>query len=111
MHINKERFLSLLEEQNMTQKDLAARIHIAPSTLNGYIHVPNRRIEPDVLNAIAKELHVCAAYLCGASDSPSLNAVPENEQERSLLDTYRQLNENNQKKVEKIFHSLLNQQS
>ena len=49
MYLDSERLLLLLEEKNMTQKELAARIHIAPNTLNGYIRIPNRRIEPAVL--------------------------------------------------------------
>ena len=110
MYLDSERLLLLLEEKNMTQKELASRIHIAPNTLNGYIRIPNRRIEPAVLESIARELDVSVSYLTSHTAPRETYGAPENENERSLLNTYRRLNENNQKKMEAIFNSLLDHQ-
>ncbi len=110
MYLDSERLLLLLEEKNMTQKELASRIHIAPNTLNGYIRIPNRRIEPAVLESIARELDVSVSYLTSHAAPRETYGAPENENERSLLNTYRRLNENNQKKMEAIFNSLLDHQ-
>ena len=55
---------AVLDEQKVTQKDLAKKLNIAPTTLNGYIS--NKR-EPDLetLKKIAKALGVTVDYLLG----------------------------------------------
>ena len=67
----------LIEERNMTQKELAAKLNIAASTLGSYVQ--NKR-EPDfiTLKAIARYFGVSADYLL---DNPfdAANSPQENE--------------------------------
>ena len=59
-----ENLKTVLDEQKVTQKDLAKKLNIAPTTLNGYIS--NKR-EPDLetLKNIAQALGVTVDYLLG----------------------------------------------
>ena len=61
----------LIEENNLTQKELAAQLNIAPSTLSSYVQ--NAR-EPDfdTLKKIAGYFNVSADYLLDIP-SPSIN--------------------------------------
>lgn len=67
----------LIEENNLTQKELAAQLNIAPSTLSSYVQ--NAR-EPDfaTLKRIANYFNVSADYLL---DIPlqNINSLYENE--------------------------------
>lgn len=60
------RLENLLEEENMTQRQLALDLHIASSTINGY--VKNHR-EPDfkMLIRLARYFNVSTDYLLGLS--------------------------------------------
>ena len=59
-----ENLKAVVDEQKVTQKDLAKKLNIAPTTLNGYIS--NKR-EPDLetLKKIAQALGVTVDYLLG----------------------------------------------
>ena len=59
-----ENLKTVLDEQKVTQKDLAKKLNIAPTTLNGYIS--NKR-EPDLetLKNIAQALGVTVDFLLG----------------------------------------------
>lgn len=61
--------LNLLDEHNMSQRELAVRLQIAPTTLNGYI---KNKHEPDctTLVSIAQLFHVSVDYLLSYT-SPS----------------------------------------
>jgi len=75
----------LIEERNMTQKELAAQLNIAASTLGSYVQ--NKR-EPDfiTLKAIARYFGVSIDYLL---DNPhDMTASPR---ENELLRIFRSL--------------------
>ena len=57
----------LIEEANITQRQLADALHISPSALNGYI---NQGKEPDyaTLVRIADYFHTSTDYLLGHSN-------------------------------------------
>ena len=76
---------TLIEERNMTQKELAAQLNIAASTLGSYVQ--NKR-EPDfiTLKAIARYFGVSIDYLL---DNPC-NATASS-QENELLRIFRSL--------------------
>ena len=63
-----ERLGEILEDKDISQKDFAKLLNIAPSTLNGYIK--NRR-QPDVemLKKMAETLNISVDYLIGADIS------------------------------------------
>ncbi len=69
------RLENLLEEENLTQKQLALDLHIANSTVNGY--VKNNR-EPDfsMLIRLARYFNVSTDYLLGLS--PEKKPAPSN---------------------------------
>lgn len=67
-----ERLRSLLEDREITQKEFAERLNIAPTTLNGYI---NDKREPDfaLLRRIALILEVSADFLLGCGGENALS--------------------------------------
>lgn len=67
----------LIDENNLTQKELAAQLNIAPSTLSSYVQ--NAR-EPDfkMLKCIAKYFNVSADYLLDIQ-AQNINSLYENE--------------------------------
>ena len=81
---------TLLEERNMTQKELAVHLNIAPSTLGSYVQ--NTR-EPDfaTLKSLAKYFDVSIDYLLNYSlDKKATN------QENEMLRIFRSLTEEQQ---------------
>ena len=76
---------TLIEERNMTQKELATYLNIAPSTLGSYVQ--NTR-EPDfsTLKVLAKYFDVSIDYLL---DYTPKEAMPETEKE--MLRIFRSL--------------------
>ena len=75
----------LLADRNMTQKELARQLNIAPSTLGNYIQDSR---EPDfaTLKAIADHFHVSVDYLLDHRE-PTVRSRREDE----LLHIYRDL--------------------
>ncbi len=86
------RLENLLEEHNLTQKKLSTELHIAPSTLNGYLR---RNREPDfaTLIKLANYFQVSTDYLLGVTDirRPYNPEKFYDDNEEDLLDTYRSL--------------------
>lgn len=90
--------LSLLYKHDISQKQMAIDLGLAPSTLNGYI---NNRREPDydTLVMFAQYFHVSCDYLLGnfppdSQEDPSADkdaTFPLNKQEIKLLNTFRSL--------------------
>ena len=80
-----EKLCALLEERDITQKDFAAHIGVAPSTLSGYVQ--NAR-EPDyaTLKLLAQYFDVSSDYLL---DIHTGNTVTH--QEDDLLRVFRSL--------------------
>lgn len=80
----------LLEQNNITQKQLADALHISPSTLGNYIQ--NTR-EPDykTLIQIADHFHVTVDFLLDHSSSCGLS-----HSEELLLNTFRLLSADQQ---------------
>lgn len=80
-----ENLRTLIEERNMTQKELAMKLNIAPSTMGSYVQ--NTR-EPDfaTLKSISKFFGVSIDYLL---DNP--NGKTATHQEAELLRIFRSL--------------------
>ncbi len=80
----------LIEDNDISQKQLAKALNIAPTTLNGYLH--NYR-EPDFSTLIrfADYFHVSTDYLLGLSEikKPLLTNLSMDEQK--VLSVYRSL--------------------
>lgn len=85
-----ERMMNLLQEYSMSQKKLAAELHIAPTTLNGYIR---EQRQPDfrTLIQIAEYFEVTTDYLLGFSDLRHKIEPPLSVAEEGLLGLYRNI--------------------
>lgn len=89
-----EKIFYLLYENDITQKQFAIELNIAPSTLSGYI---NNRREPDyeTLLKIANRLQVSCDYLLGHSlQEYHVNAdVKISREDLYILKYYRKLDD------------------
>lgn len=83
---------NLLEERNLTQRQLATQLHIAPSTLNGYLR-QDREPDFDTLIRLAEFFEVSIDFLLGVTDirRPSHSPQCYDDTEEDLLETYRRL--------------------
>ncbi|MCI9083225.1 MAG: helix-turn-helix transcriptional regulator [Lachnospiraceae bacterium] len=84
------RLKNLIEERNVTQKQLSIALHIAPTTLNGYI---NNYREPDfrTLVRMARYFDVSTDYLLGLRDEKKPVPSSLNSAEGALIHIYRSL--------------------
>ncbi|MBD5080771.1 MAG: helix-turn-helix transcriptional regulator [Ruminococcaceae bacterium] len=87
-----EKLSELLEERNMTQKEFAKTLNIAPTTLNGYIK-DKRQPDFELVKKIASALSVSVDLLLGG-EGFELTA-----KELSLITKLRTLSEDQQKMV------------
>ncbi len=89
------RLENLIEEYCVTQKQLSLELHIAPTTLNGYI---NSCREPDfcTLARIARYFDVSTDYLLGLSQEKKPVPSTLNPAEGALIHLYRSLNSERQ---------------
>lgn len=99
------RLENLLEERNISQKQLSIELHIAPSTLNGYLR---RAREPDytTLVKLATFFDVSTDYLLGVTNlrQPKNPNESYNDEEGDLISIYRSLNPREQDYLLKQAH-------
>lgn len=99
------RLENLLEERNISQKQLSKELHIAPSTLNGYLR---RNREPDFTTLIdlATYFDVSTDYLLGITNLrlPSTPTDDYNNEEGDLISIYRALKPREQNYLLKQAH-------
>lgn len=81
-----DKLRSLIEEQNLTQKQVANDLNIAPSTMGGYVQGSS---EPDfeTLKKIAKYFDVSTDYLLSISTNNTNSFIEE-----ELLRVFRSMN-------------------
>lgn len=81
---------TLIEERDMTQKEVALQLHIAPSTLGSYVQ--NAR-EPDfsTLKSLARYFHVSIDYLLDHTIDSRMNL-----REQEMIRIFRSLSEEQQ---------------
>ena len=98
MHIG-DVILNLLEQNNMSQRELAEKLKIAATTLNGYI---KNKHEPDCLTLvnIAQVFHISVDYLL--SYTPETNEIYKN-----LLTDFQKLNTDQQEIVTDLIACML----
>lgn len=84
------RLQKLIEESEITQKDLSFQLHMSKTTLNGYV---NDYREPDfaTLVRLAEYFHVTTDYLLGFSDVRNACPMPLSEDEGRLISLYRRM--------------------
>lgn len=84
------RLENLLEENNLTQKQLSIDLDIAVSTVNGYVK-KNREPDFEMLSRLARYFDVSADYLLGLSDDKKPAPSSLNSNEASLIHISRSL--------------------
>lgn len=84
------RLENLIEENDITQKQLSTELHIAATTLNGYV---NNHREPDfhTLVRLARYFDVSTDYLLGLTDDKKPAPSTLNTAESTLIRLYRAL--------------------
>lgn len=84
------RLQHLIEEANITQRELSLELHLAPTTLNGYV---NNYRQPDfsTLKRMAKYFDVTTDYLLGVTDQRHHEPARLNREENGLVRIYRSL--------------------
>lgn len=99
------RLENLLEERDMTQKQLATALHIAPSTLNGYLR-RDREPDYDTLISLAEYFQVSTDYLLDVTEirRPYYALDYYDKKEDELLETYRSLGPQEQNYLIKQAH-------
>jgi transcriptional regulator with XRE-family HTH domain len=83
---------NLLEQDGITQKELAEALNISTTTLNGYVQ--NRR-QPDARMVIrlASYFHTTTDYIYGLTTLRESTTTPYNAEERHLVNIYRAIPE------------------
>lgn len=98
-----DRLKLLLDEKEITQKDFAEKLNIAPTTLNGYIK--NKR-EPniDLILQISYELNISVDLLIGSKNTPNQVTLKE----MRMLKKYRSFNIEQQRIIEALINTIEN---
>lgn len=83
-----QRLKELMNDRNITQRQISKELNIAVSTLNGYA---NDYREPDfvTLSLLANYFHVSADYLLGISTIPALSDIVSDHDTQRLLYIYQ----------------------
>ncbi len=85
-----ERLEYLIEERELTQRQVSNDLHIAPTTLNGYIK-GNREPDYGTLIRIAEYFEVTIDYLLGVANVRRYADDPMDVREGDLVGIYRSL--------------------
>lgn len=88
-----QRLKQLMDDRNITQRQISKELNIAVSTLNGYA---NDYREPDfsTLSSLAHYFNVSADYLLGISTTPQLPDIANDHDAQRLLYFYQCLSPN-----------------
>lgn len=101
------RIQTRLWQLGMSQSELARRVGLNQSTVNGLIH--GGQVSTTKLPHIARELGTTPAYLTGETDDPDQDApdAPElSSEERDLIDAFRDLPPDDRASLLRIARSL-----
>lgn len=91
MRIISKRILELLEDMNITQRDLANKVNVTETTISRYIH-NEREPRTEILLKIAEALHTSIEYLVGKTNSKKPMDISELKHE--YVDFAKKLQEN-----------------
>ena len=93
-----EKLLEVLEEKEISQKEFALTLKIAPTTLNGYI---KNRSQPDfeLVKKMAESLNISTDFLLDSHGGSSISLTAK---ELSLICRLRSLSEEQQKIIYRL---------
>lgn len=92
-----ERIHNIIDDQGITQTELARRMGIRLSTLNGYI-IGRTKFPPEVIKQIAETLGTSSDYLLGLSDT-SERPIRLSKTEKLMIKTLRSLYRDQQEAI------------
>lgn len=92
-----ERIHNIIDDQGITQTELARRMGIKLSTLNGYI-IGRTKLPPEVIKQIAETLGTSSDYLLGLSDT-SERPIRLSKTEKLMIKTLRSLYRDQQEAI------------
>jgi transcriptional regulator with XRE-family HTH domain len=103
-----DRIKRRLRELGISQAELARRVGLHQSTINGIIR-GNQRSSTH-LHMIARELETSTAFLTGETEDPSIDAseLALDRQDRLVLDLFNHLEPADKKAVLQIMQSITN---
>jgi transcriptional regulator with XRE-family HTH domain len=91
-----ERISDLLDEREITQRQLAEALHLAPTTINGYVK-KGREPDYETLQKLASFFCVTIDYLIGYSKNILTHSESDfNEDEYHLIYIYRKMTKDQQ---------------
>lgn len=93
----------VLDDREISQREFAGQLNIAPTTLNGYIK-NTRQPDFELVKKIAKKLDVSVDYLFGIKDTDSLTS-----DERELISSYRKMSSDDKQLLINLSASLVKQ--
>ena len=112
MSIRSERIKALIKESNQTYQELEKTTGIKKSSLQRYASGATTKIPLDVIEKLSKAFGVSQEYLMGWSENKKENLPTDNikltEGEKSLLELFRMIPEENQKMVLQMIRVALN---
>ena len=107
MKIQEERVLLLMEENGITQREMARDLVISPTTLNGYLHGKYLHVPDDVICEIADYLRVSVDYITDRSALLQIGNGIHDKAEAVVLDNYRHLRPSDKKIAADLISQLL----
>lgn len=101
------RIHNIIDDKDITQKELARRLDIPISTLNGYM-TGKHQFPPEVIKAVAETLNVTADYLLEIARDP-LRPMSLSCMERTLVEGFRTLSKEQKELILKNIHFMQEQ--
>lgn len=92
MKIISKRIIELLEDMDISQRDLANMINVTETTISRYIH-NEREPRTEILFKMAEALHTSVEYLVGITDSKKPIAIGELKHDYAIF--AKQMQDNN----------------
>lgn len=83
------RIQTIIDDRDISQTTLAARLGVRANTLNGYIN-GHHRFPQDLIASIANTLNISADYIFGLTDIPD-PPMQLSHTERKLVESFRSL--------------------
>lgn len=99
------RILELMKERGITQRRLAADLHLNPNTVNGYLK-SHRFPDCVTLSEIARYLGTNIDYLMGNTSVKVYPALSLTEDETLLLNNYRSMDEERKQMLKEMSSAL-----
>lgn len=91
------RIHNIIDDADITQKELAKRLELPISTLNGYM-TGKHQFPPEVVKKVAEILEVTTDYLLGITQEP-LRPISLSRVERTMVERFRTLSKDQKELV------------